>query len=150
MRRMLAVLTIGLVSGSSAAAQSSAPPAQSKCPAARMTLIGALIGFGAGTLIASPIGAPLGGNVFEDTSDGEQKMWLAVGGLTVAGAVVGNVLAQHRCGARRPRPSHPAPVVLTHQEVRELARTINAQRPAQAPGEQSERPRARAPLCRRC
>lgn len=130
MRRILAVLTILLVAGSSAAAQSTAPAAG--CPVAAMTLRGALIGFGAGIVIASPIGAPVGGNAFEDTSDAGQKMWLAVAGLTLAGAVLGNVLAQHRCGAWRPSPNRSAPTVLSHAEVAQLAGTIRLRREANA------------------
>ena len=131
MRRMVAVLTILLVSGSSAVAQSTAPPPQPKCPTARMTLLGALIGFGAGAAIGSPIGSPLGGNVFEDTSGGEQMMWFTVAGLTLAGAVVGHVLAQ-RCAAPRRSPSPSTQIVLSDEEVTRLAGTIRVRRVAEA------------------
>jgi len=93
-----------------------------------MTVLGAVIGFGVGVAIASPIGAPLGGNVFEDTSDAEQKMWLTVGGLTAAGAIVGHLLAQ-RCVA--PRAPYARPVVLTNAEVQRLARTFRRPRVAE-------------------
>src|SRR5215218_7934067 len=120
--RMLVALAILATCGSSAAAQSTAPV--QKCPTARMTLLGALVGFGVGVAVASPFGAPLGGNVFEDTSGGEQKMWLTVGGLTAAGAIAGHLLAQ-RCAA--PRSPHARPVVLTKAEVQRLARTFGVQ-----------------------
>ena len=124
--RMLAALAILATCGSSAAAQSTVPVP--RCPTAPMTVLGAVIGFGVGVAIASPIGAPLGGNVFEDTSDAEQKMWLTVGGLTAAGAIVGHLLAQ-RCVARR--APYARPVVLTNAEVQRLARTFRRRRVAE-------------------
>src|SRR4051812_10539172 len=131
MRRMVAVLTTLLVSGNLVAAQSPVPPPQPKCPTARMTVLGALIGFGAGAAIASPVGSPLGGNVFEDTSGGEQMMWFTVGGLTLVGAVVGHVLAQ-RCAAPRRSPNVSAQIVLSDEEVTRLAGTIRVRRAVDA------------------
>ena len=130
--RMLTALAILATCGSSAAAQSTVPVP--RCPTAPMTVLGAVIGFGVGVAIASPIGAPLGGNVFEDTSDAEQKMWLTVGGLTAAGAIVGHLLAQ-RCVA--PRAPYARPVVLTNAEVQRLARTFR--RPGVAEGDDPAR-----------
>src|SRR5215213_9533066 len=115
--RMLVALAILATCGSSAGAQSTAPV--QKCPTARMTLLGALVGFGVGVAVASPFGAPLGGNVFEDTSGGEQTMGWRVGVLTGACAVAGHLLA--------PRSPHARPVVLTKAEVQRLARTFGVQ-----------------------
>jgi len=121
MRRTFILLAFVVATAGPAMAQSAAP--QPQCPVARMTLLGALIGFGAGAAVASPLGAPIGGNVFEDTGDTGQKMWFTVGLLTVTGAVVGHVLARRRCGAQH-RPSLPAPNPLSEAEAEWLARRV--------------------------
>jgi hypothetical protein len=141
MRQIVTVLTVLVVTGGSAAGQSAAPQPRPKCPTARMTLLGALVGFGAGVAIGSPLGSPLGGNVFEDTADGGQKMWFAVGGLTLAGAVVGHVLAQ-RCVAGPPSPSRPAGIVLSEGEIARLARTIRMSARGAAAGDAPRRMQA--------
>ena len=62
-----------------------------------MTLLDAAVGFGAGASIG------FGLNVFEDTVNGEGKAWMTVIGLTVAGAVIGNVFARRvRCELVQP------------------------------------------------
>ena len=124
MRRTFIAVALAL-----AAAKPTAAQPQSRCPVARTTLVGALIGFGAGVVIGSPVGAPLGGNVFEDTADSGQKMWFTVGLFTVTGAVVGHVLARRRCGAQH-RPNRPAPIPLSQAETERLARRVRLNVPA--------------------
>jgi hypothetical protein len=70
-----------------------------------------------------------GGNVFEDTSDGEQMVWFTVGGLTLAGAAVGHVLAR-RCAAPCPGASPSAQMVRSDEEVARLAGTVRVRRVA--------------------
>jgi hypothetical protein len=114
MRRMFIVLAFMAGTASPSMARSATP--RSRCPVARITQLGALIGFGPGVAVGSPLGAPIGGNVFEDTAGGAQKMWLTVGLLTATGAVVGQVLARKHCGAQQ-RRSQLAPVPLSQTET---------------------------------
>ena len=123
MRRTSIALALMVATGAPAMAQSAAPQPQPGCPVARMTLLGALIGFGAGAAVASPLGAPIGGNVFEDTADAGQKMWFTVGLLTVTGAVVGHLLARQRCGGQH-RPSYTTQDPLSQAETQWLARSV--------------------------
>jgi hypothetical protein len=123
MRRTLIALAFVVATAGPTMAQSAAPQSQPRCPVARMTLLGALIGFGAGVAVASPLGAPIGGNVFEDTADTGQKTWFTVGLLTVTGAVVGRVLAGQRCGGQH-RPSYTGPNPLSQAETEWLARRV--------------------------
>jgi hypothetical protein len=121
MPRTFSVLALVMATASPTMAQSAAPPP--RCPVARTTLLGALIGFGAGVVIGSPLGAPIGGGVFEDTADAGHKMWLTVGLLTATGAVVGHALARRRCGAQQ-RPSYTSPPPLSQAETEWLARRV--------------------------
>jgi hypothetical protein len=121
MRRTSVLLACAVAMASPSMAQTAASHPRPSCPVARMTLFGALIGFGAGAAIASPLGAPIGGNVFEDTADGGQKMWFTVGLFAVTGAVVGHVIARRRCGAHQ-HPSQSAPLPLSAAETEWLAR----------------------------
>ena len=84
-----------------------------------MTLLDAAVGFGAGASIG------FGLNVFEDTVNGEGKAWMTVIGLTVAGAVIGNVFARRECAASSSSPSRSPTVVLTDGEVQRLSRTVS-------------------------
>jgi hypothetical protein len=121
MRGTSVLLACAVTMASPAMAQTAASQSQPRCPVSRMTLVGALIGFGAGVAIASPLGAPIGGNVFEDTADGGQKMWFTVGLFAVTGAAVGHVVARRRCGAQH-HPSQSAPLPLSEIETEWLAR----------------------------
>jgi hypothetical protein len=123
MRRTFIVLAFVAATASPTLAQSAASQAQPRCPVARIPLLGALIGFGAGVVIGSPLGAPIGGGVFEDTADAGHKMWLTVGLLTATGAVVGHALARRRCGAQQ-RPSYTSPPPLSQAETEWLARRV--------------------------
>jgi hypothetical protein len=131
MRRTFIALVFVVATAGPTLAQSTTPQPQPRCPVARMTLLGALIGFGAGVAVGSPLGAPLGGNVFEDTADAGQKMWLTVGLLTFTGAVVGHVLAGQRCGGQH-RPSYSGPKPLSQAETEWLARRVRLTGPPDA------------------
>jgi hypothetical protein len=72
MRRTFTVIALVLATAGPAAAQSTSSQGQSNCPIARMTLLGAAVGFGAGASIG------FGLNVFEDTVNGEGKAWMTV------------------------------------------------------------------------
>ena len=119
MRRTSTVIALVLATAGPAAAQSTSSQGQSNCPIARMTLLGAAVGFGAGASIG------FGLNVFEDTVNGEGKAWMTVIGLTVAGAVLANVFARRECAASSSSPSRSPTIVLTDGEVRRLSRTVS-------------------------
>jgi hypothetical protein len=118
MRRTSIVIALVLATAGPATAQPTSSQRQARCPVARVTLLGAGVGFGAGATIG------FGLNVFEDTVNGEGKAWATVIGLTVAGAVLGNVLVRRECAAAAPSPSRSPAVVLTKAEVARLSRGI--------------------------
>jgi hypothetical protein len=119
MRRTFTVIALVLATAGPAAAQSTSSRGHSKCPIARMTLLGAAVGFGAGAYLG------FGLNVFEDTYNGEGKAWTTVIGLTVAGAVIGNVFARRECAAASsPKPHRSPAVVLTEADLQRLSRTV--------------------------
>src|SRR6187200_1081178 len=119
MRRTFTVIALMLATAGPAAAQSTSSRGHSKCPIARMTLLGAAVGFGAGAYLG------FGLNVFEDTYNGEGKAWTTVIGLTVAGAVLGNVFARRECAAASsPSPIRSPAVVLTEADLQRLSRTV--------------------------
>jgi len=118
MLRALVVFSLALATAGPAAAQSTVPQPRPKCPVARVTLLGAAVGFGAGALIGFHL------NVFEDTVNGEGKAWMTTIGLAAAGAVIGNVFAQRECAASSPSSSPSGNVVLTESELLRLSRTI--------------------------
>ena len=119
MRRTFTVIALMLATAGPAAAQSTSSRGHSKCPIARMTLLGAAVGFGAGAYLG------FGLNVFEDTYNGEGKAWTTVIGLTVAGAVIGNVFARRECAAASsPSPIRSPAVVLTEADLQRLSRTV--------------------------
>ena len=119
MRRTFTVIALVLATAGPAAAQSTSSRGHSKCPIARVTLLGAAVGFGAGASLG------FGLNVFEDTFNGEGKAWMTVIGLTVAGAVMGNVLARRECtAASSPSPLRSPAVVLTEADLQRLSRSV--------------------------
>jgi hypothetical protein len=97
---MLIALALALATANPTDAQSTVAQLKSKCPIARVTLLGAAVGFGTGAIIAFPV--PLvGKNVFEDTGN-ETAPWITLIGLTIVGAVIGNALARRNCATTSP------------------------------------------------
>ncbi len=121
MRRTLMALAVALATANPTAAQSTVVQPKPKCPIARMTLLGAAVGFGAGAIIAFPV--PLAGrNVFEDTGN-ETAPWATLIGLTIVAAAIGNVLARRNCGTLSPTLASPD-VLLSEMDAQRLAQTV--------------------------
>ena len=116
LRTVIALALVGAAARPTAA-QSTAPQAR-PCPLARMTLLGAALGFGTGAYIG------FGQSVFEDTENGETKAWVTVIGLAAAGAVIGHVIARRNCDARSPSPTRFPKLVLSETELRRLSQTV--------------------------
>jgi hypothetical protein len=121
MRRTLIALALALATANPTAAQSTAAQPKPKCPIARVTLLGAAVGFGTGAIIAFPVPG-VGQNVFEDTGDA-MAPWVTLIGLTIVGAVIGNVLARRNCATTSPSVVPPY-VLLSETEVQRLAQTV--------------------------
>jgi hypothetical protein len=117
MLRILVALALSVVAARPIEAQSTPPPPR-PCPLARLTLLGAAVGFGAGAYIG------FGQNVFEDTENGEGKAWMTVIGLAAAGAVIGNVFARRDCDARPLSPTRSPQLVLSEAELRTLSHSV--------------------------
>jgi drug/metabolite transporter (DMT)-like permease len=119
MRRTLIALALALATANPTAAQSTAAQPKPKCPIARVTLLGAAVGFGTGAIIAFPVPG-VGQNVFEDTGDATAP-WVTLIGLTIVGAVIGNALARRNCATTSPSVVPPY-VLLSETEVNDSLR----------------------------
>jgi hypothetical protein len=125
MRRTLIALALALATANPTAAQSAVAQPKPKCPIARGTLLGAAVGFGAGAIIAFPVPG-VGQNVFEDTGN-TSAPWATLIGLTIVGAVIGNVLARRNCATTSPsitQSTQSLNVLLSETDVQRLAQTV--------------------------
>ena len=120
MLRTLVVIALVLATARPTGAQSTVSSKQPGCPVARMTLLGAAVGFSAGVYIGFPY---VGLNAFEDTGY-EWAPWATLVGLTVVGAAIGNALAQRNCATPSPSTIPSPNIVLSETELQQLSQTI--------------------------
>ena len=122
MRRTFIALALALATANPTAAQSTVVQPRPKCPIARLTVLGAAVGFGVGAIIAFPVPG-VGKNVFEDTGNGTAP-WVTLIGLTIVGAVIGNVLARNNCATTSPTITQSPVALLSETELDRLAHTV--------------------------